>query len=414
MREIEYGAEEDFATVEIIELIEDARLYIQQADYGNAIAMLVAITEASIENWDLVDEYGIDNGEVASELSTAWCETILSADLSESEKIDLQVDLKFWHSQWGGYFDLAIAALEQGWSDPDLKQILTGKVNSRGRSSPRPDYAEDLTLIRLQILARQERFEEYLNLAKAEGQVIGYLTMLLNLDRLSPAMEAGKFTISTMEESLAFSQALVNLQNAQIEALAIAKNGLNLPGNCQYELATWTNEIALELDDNHTATAAKIKAFQARPSFKLYQQLESTADDWTAIKLKLLVALDTHGNWSADKAKIDIYLYEHQIEQAIAIVDAAAYFPHRLVHRVMNAAISTNPDWVIKQGCDRATAIVEPGKAKYYDEAVEWLKQVKKAYLASDRESAWSAYRTHLVTVYGRKRKLMSLIESAL
>jgi hypothetical protein len=40
--------------------------------------MLTAITEACVENWNIVYDYGVDNDEVASELNTIWCETILA------------------------------------------------------------------------------------------------------------------------------------------------------------------------------------------------------------------------------------------------------------------------------------------------------------------------------------------------
>ncbi len=34
------------------------------------------------------------------------------------------------------------------------------------------------------------------------------------------------------------------------------------------------------------------------------------------------------------------------------------------------------------------------------------------SYIASDREQEWSKYRTKLVTIHGRKRKLMGLMQS--
>ena len=95
VRHFEYGGEEDIASEEICNLIQDAQMYVQQGDYGNAIAMLTAITESCIENWDVVDEYGVENGEVADELSDVWCETILLADLEPVAKKILQGNLEF-------------------------------------------------------------------------------------------------------------------------------------------------------------------------------------------------------------------------------------------------------------------------------------------------------------------------------
>ena len=100
------------------------------------------------------------------------------------------------------------------------------------------------------------------------------------------------------------------------------------------------------------------------------------------------------------------------IDQAIATVDDLAYYQNSLVMRVMDAAIQSHPEWVIKNASQRAEAIMNAGKAKYYDEAVTWLKKVRQAYLAADRSQAWSDYRAKLVDVHGHKRKLMGLMKS--
>ena len=356
----------------------------------------------------------MDNDEVAWELNRVWCETILSTEISGAEKVDLQVNLEFWRNDWGSYFDMAIAALEQGWDYPPLKQVLQGLITSLGAwETEAPDYADDLAEIRLQILEKQERYEEYLYLAEAEGQVIKHLIMLVRLDRVAEAMQAAQLEMATMEQALAFSQALVNEKNAQPEALAIAKRGLNLPGRCQYELGKWTSEIALELDDTVTAIKAKVKAFQASPNFIDYRQIEKLAgENWSNIKEELLVTLTTSHSWRSEEAKVDIYLYEELIDKAIATVDNFGYYRNNLIQRVMDAAINTNPDWVISNSCDRAESIIDAGKAKYYEEAVEWLKKARNAYLAVGRNQEWSDYRTKLMTVHCRKRKLMELMKS--
>ena len=416
VRHYEYGGEEDIATEEISSLIQEAKMYGLRGDTGNALAMLTAITEACVENWDIIDEYGVDNYEVAGELNTVWCETILSTDLSETEKVELQKNLEYWRDEWGDYFELAIAALEQGWDYPPLKNVLEGNITSLGVwSGEAPYYADDLAVIRLQILERQERFEEYLYLAEAEGQVTKHLTMLVRLDRVTEAMKAAEIEMATMEQALALSQALVNEQNAQPEALEIAQRGLNLPGKCQYDLATWTSEIALELDDLVTATKAKVKAFQAQPSFADYRQVEKlAAENWSNIKEELLASLATSTYWGVEKAKVDIYLHEGLIDKAISVVDKLYDDYHGLIQRVMDAALEVNPDWVIGNACRRAESIMDAGKAKYYEEAVGWLKKARNAYLASDRKQEWSDYRTKLMIVHTRKRKLMGLMKSLL
>lgn len=120
------------------------------------------------------------------------------------------------------------------------------------------------------------------------------------------------------------------------------------------------------------AIKAKVKAFQAQPSYFDYRKVEQLAqDNWSNIKGELLAALANYDSWGVEQANVDIYLHEELIDQAIATVDNFGYYRSSLVQRVMDAAIATKPDWVIKNAGDRAEAIMDAGKAKYYDEAVE-------------------------------------------
>ncbi|WP_216595644.1 hypothetical protein [Myxosarcina sp. GI1] len=66
----------------------------------------------------------------------------------------------------------------------------------------------------------------------------------------------------------------------------------------------------------------------------------------------------------------------------------------------------------INKACDRAESIMDAGKAKYYEDAVEWLKKARNAYIASDRKQEWSEYRAKLENIHARKRKLMGLMAS--
>ncbi|MEM7759250.1 MAG: hypothetical protein AAF298_14165 [Cyanobacteria bacterium P01_A01_bin.40] len=75
-------------------------------------------------------------------------------------------------------------------------------------------------------------------------------------------------------------------------------------------------------------------------------------------------------------AKVDIYLEEGMIDKAIATVDDLAYYQNNLVMRVMDAAIQSHPEWVINKASQMAEAIMNAGKAKYYEEAIAWLKKV--------------------------------------
>ncbi len=412
-RAFEYGEyeEEDIATEEVENLIDEVQEFINQGDNWNAITMLTAITEACVENWHFVEEYGIECDDVAYTLNQVWTEVILDTkDISQAEKVDLETNFELWRNEWGDYFDMAKTALSQGWEYTPLQQILQGNIVSLW-SGEIPHYADRLALLRLQILKQQNKFTEYLYLADATGLVAEYLTMLASLDRVSEAMEYAQSKMNTMEQALAFSKSLVYEQNAQAEALAIAKRGLNLPGNCQHNLAAWMGEVAEEIGDTATAIEGKIKAFQEEPSFSKYRKIEElAAENWINIKQKVLAALAKSSSWGIKEAKVDIYLYEGLIDKAISVVKDTNY--NHLIKKVMDAAMSTHSDWVISNASKRAESIMNEGKAKYYDTAIEWLKKVRQAYISEDRKREWSDYRTKLMTVHCRKRKFMGLMKS--
>ncbi|RCJ27512.1 hypothetical protein A6770_25560 [Nostoc minutum NIES-26] len=408
----EDGYEDDPISEELPSVIQTAVDFSERGDGYSAIAILEAITSACVENWDDVAEYGGDNDEIVGELNHAWCEAILSVELTPEEKVDIQVNLEAWQDEWSADFGMSLEALHQGWDEPALVSVLEGNITERGVwEGEVPDYADDLALIRLKILERQERYEEYLYLASAEGQTQQYLTMLGRLGRVEEAIEAAQTEMNSIEEAFALAKTLAEQGSLQ-QALDIALSGLKLPGNSQYELGIWTSDLALELDNREAGLSATKAAFQVKPSFFDYQKIEELAgDNWESVKIDLLKTIRTFGGWETASAKIDIFLHEGLIDDAIAIVTELSSYYSELIHRVMNAAIPYNPDWVIANARRRAEKIIDRGKAEYYYYAVEWLKKARAAYLESGRKADWLSYRATLVQSHARKRKLMEMFK---
>ncbi len=106
---------------------------------------------------------------------------------------------------------------------------------------------------------------------------------------------------------------------------------------------------------------------------------------------------------------MDIFLHEGLWDDAIQAVQADTYYRSELVHRVMQAVVSTHPDWVIAAARERAEPIMAQGKADRYQESVQWLRQAKAASLQSEQQSVWTTYFNQLQSSHARKRKLMDL-----
>lgn len=409
VRYFEEGCEEDPLCEELSSVVQTAVDFSERGEGNNAIAILEAITSTCVENWADVAEYGAENDEIARELNDAWCEAILTAELSLEEKVDVQVNLEAWQDEWSADFAMSLEALRQDWDYPPLVKVLQGVTEIGVWEGETPDYADDLALIRLKILERQERYQEYLYLAQAEGQNQQYLTMLGQLGRVQEAIEAAQTQMNSMEEAFALAKTL-STQGALQQALDIAQSGLNLPGNCQYHLGIWTSELAEELGNDEAALLAIQAAFQVKPSFFDYQKIEELAgENWEIIKTDLLRIIRSYEGWGTESIKVDIFLYEELIDDAIAIASELSSYYSELIHRVMNAAISHNPNWVIANASRRAEKIMDAGKAEYYNEAIEWLKKARAAYLESGRKTNWLSYRDQLMQTHARKRKLMGM-----
>lgn len=413
LRELEYGSEDDPFTDELLGVIEKAQEFAHNGDGNNAVAILEAITTTYAEEWDELTDYGGDAYSIADHLDSAWTEAILCAEIPEPAAVDLQVMLESWQDEIAADFAMSLSALRQGWDYEALQRVLKGDRTAQLWADTRPDFADDLALIRLQILERQNRHSEYLNLALAEGLTLQYLTQLAELGQIESAMAAAKTQMDTAEAAFALAKILRSGEHLT-QALEIAQTGLTLSGNCLYDLASWTSDLAQGLGNTSIALNASIFAFKTKPSFQDYRKVEELAKEtWYTVKQDLLKALREYQGWGVEEAKVDIFLHEGLIDDAIATVRTDNYYRSELVHRVMDAAIFHRPDWVIDNARRRAEPIMEQGKADRYNEAVRWLQKAKAAYFQLGQQTEWSAYRSQLVTTHGRKRKLMELFKQA-
>ncbi len=440
LRHWEEGYEGNPIDDDLPEILDQGQAFIDRGDGNNALVILAAITAACVEDWDEVSDYGAEGNDLIALLDPVWAAAVLTAELSSVEAIDLQVNLEEWQDQLHGEFEIAAEALRQGWDAPELQAILQGEDADLWEDG-RPSYADKLTRIRLEILNLQERYPEYLNLAQAEDLIEEYLVMLAQMGQIAEVM-AASVRIKDAGQALTIAKALRE-QDALTEALSIAKAGLDLPVGVaspgenriatsqterqfftvyqspildrhRYELADWTSELAQGLGDTATALKARINAFKLRPSLRGYQQIQTIADDnWPSLQPDLLKHLRTMDNWSHAEAKVQIFLREGSIDDAIATV-TDSYAKASLIQIVMDAAISDRSDWVIATAIRPAEEIMNRGKAESYQEAVNWLAKARSAYIHLGRQPEWQQYRAHLVATHGKKRKLMGLMNEQL
>jgi uncharacterized Zn finger protein len=319
-----------------------------------------------------------------------------------------------WQGELSDYgiddaFDPALSAAVQGWDYPPLQRVLRGEITEQGAwEGEAPLWADALAEARLNVLDRQGRHQEYLYLAEAEGQTDRYVTMLARLGRGAEALEYGRTHLTTAQEAHVLAMTL--WERGEIDrALESAEIGLTREGPAG-QLASWLRDRAAEQGQIERALAAARIAFEAELSLAAYLKVRELAGpDWPAQRSALLDRLRKVRSYYP-QGPVEIFLHEGLLDDAIAAVDQGA--THSLVELVVEAAVDSRPDWVIKASRQQAEGIMDADKAQYYGAAARWLGKARAAYLAAGREQEWNTYYGTLLDRHHRKYTLVPLLKA--
>jgi len=431
-----YDEDDPFSDI-IYEEIEKTKVFLEAGDSFRAFVMLYSIAEELCNYTEEIENYLGDVSDLIYHLDLEMAEAILLTDFSVKDRQKWVAEIEGTQDVLCAELDFSLAALIQGWDDPYLQTVLQGKEkpeninlqpvqistqSQRKRTSIQKGtnvYVHETDLrplgaIRLRILQAQERFDEYLNLAKDADFFTEYVNMLLQLGQDDEAIAAAE---NVQDENDAFEIAQKLLEHGfEQQALYIANKGLQLQEQeakryRSRELADWTAELAKRLGESGILLNAKIIAFKLAPSLADYHQIRDlTKDKWNSTKdilLKYLLQLDS---FAASEAKINIFLEEELFDEAIAIANTSYCKTYDRL-RVMQAVISSNPQWVITKAKALSEDIITRGKSDDYEQAIAWLEQVRNGYRILRQEKEWLNYRNQLVEVNARKRKLMELVK---
>lgn len=407
--------------------LDQLPMWFDQHNLATAEAILRATTGALLEGWQDLDEWFQESNEYALTdagglLDEAWAELFLSLPaIDPSTRAVWLALLKEWEDEFGDEFAISQTALEQGWDYPPLVAVLKGKISDNGAwEGEVPEYAEELAQMRLRILARQKRFQEYLYLAEAEGQFELLLTMLVQQEEVGWAVQKAQAAYrESLSGILSFAKVLAEKGYAA-EALEMASWGLDLPryhakssvyggdswAGEKHALAEWLYRHALAVGNKTLALEVAQVAFLHHGTLADYQTAKQLAGEkWPQVQRLLQPRI------GQSSQSVQVFLFEGMLPEAMAAFEKSSWAAGVSVKEMVQATRGAYPDWAIGQCVKQAERIMDGAKANDYGEAADWLRLAQGVYKEHGRLGEWQVYLDGLLAKHGRKYKLVPLLK---
>lgn len=403
-------------------LIDKARPFLEVGDGRNALKILEPVMEALVPAWREQADWDETLHEFFPVLAQMIAEAVLRSDLAAEKRDELMARFDIWQGELDAYglddhLRVAIDALEQGWDEIGLEDVMAGRGRTWPLSGQHDWTMERLTEARLRVLDIGGRAEAFLNLARAAGRHGDHAAMLVRLARVPEAAAYARKRFRSAEEVLLLSQVLK--QAGQIdEALELAEWGLTLKAEEHRPygvvgLARWLRDCAAALAWREPALTAAAAAFEHSLSLDDFRAAETLAGpEWTAMRARLLAKLAA-AKYAHDRT--EIFLNEGRINEAVRSVDVENVLrnpSNTVLMRLAEAAHASHPDWVIDV-CERmAVNVMDAGQAGFYELAAQWLEKAALAYDAGGRFEDWIERIDGLIEKHRRKYKLKPLLEA--
>jgi len=397
------------------QLVESASVQLHRGEHVQALMTLQAITDIYTAQWMFLNDI---HGAVSTfflELARVWTEALLMVDMTAKERIQWAKQVSSWQARLGdgsigAAFDAPQAAIREGWESPPLQRILLGTSHQQSAwEGEPPPYAVVLTQARLTVLEQREQFQEYLHLAKAEGQTRAYVTMLVRQGQITEALSYGHQHLATAEDAFALAQVLF-IHGERSPSLQIAARGLALEGN-PVPLAIWLRDHSWSMGEQMQALEAGEVAFRGEPTLEQYLQIAHIAGTrWPEQRARLLDSARQAPYTADPQGLLRIFLHEHLFDDAIAVLKTTTRYT--LVAQVVDAALEeqTALEWVIQACRQQAEHIMNGAKASSYQAAAIWLTKARTAYHMLGRDDAWHVYLNDLFERHQHKSKLLPLL----
>ena len=409
-------AEAERMATELDALIKQAQQALDAEDGETALAILEAIAKVLAANrWPHLLPHDVTHlYETIATLGETFTEALLLANLDDDEREAWADRLTDWDDTFRRFtarstFSVAADAAQEGWSDEELQQALAGNLNDGELQRDEPAFVDGLLTARLSVLERQERIEEYLNLAQAAGRSQAYAEMLARTGESEQAVAVAIESLESSESLLEVAQTL--RENGHPEAaLEVGEHGLSVDDIYRDTLAEWLRDRAASMGADDLALRAAITAFEASPSVNTFQAVEELADDWKNTRSELLASLREQKPTSSHAA--EVFLQEELYDDAVDVAERSGRTS--VIETVVMGVTEERPEWVLSTCKAQAEPIIEQGKHDSYETAVRWLRRAGEAAQAADQLEDWREYVETLRDEHYQKYKLRPMLEELL
>jgi uncharacterized Zn finger protein len=414
------------AVREVERELDPVRALLDSGQERAALEILRAVLDGWWEQWQWLDDSDGEASGLFFTIEPLLVEALLSASLSKSELDEWADRIDEWIGELSDFgmdvfFD-AYTAARSGWDAPEMLAVLSGESDVLELPADEMlEETDELIAIRLRVLARKGQDDDAVRLAAAAGHVDAYAMALARKGEIAGAEQYALERMTRPAEAHEIARTL-HAAGAVEAALRVAERGLDLidpergwysgwdePGlSSLANLAIWTRDLAEQAGNHGLARAASEVAVKEAPGIETWQAARRLAgDDWPATREALRSALRSIAQRSV-AGRVDIFLTEGWIKDATLAVRRGASYAQ--IARVADAAVASEPDWVIATSRSHAEQIMDAGNASAYSDAARWLARMKAASRASGREAEFRDYLTETINKHHRKYKLVPLL----
>lgn len=421
--------ESDFS-IALEPALSQIQLLLEADQIVQALQILTVATEAWDSGADRLDEYVYEHfeggdAEFLSELSHAWTETLLRAELTAKKQAEWADRLDGWVETifCGRGLEMAARAARDGWTYPPLVAAMGGNITEFGAWAEDEEteyWVNELATIRIDILEARGDLDAARNLAEAEGQYERYLQLKIKLGQIDEAIAETKENVTSPTTIHKIAQTLADAGETST-ALELGQHCLDLkppskksdPYFSAYEfeddkatLAAWLRDVAQSANQPDVALSHAQSALRFATNLTNYTRLQEVAGtQWTSLKTEVLESV-MRGR--PTEYMVEILLHEQMHKEVTQAVDQIDYFYS--IDKVLNAVQTEFPEWAFRQCAKRGEDVMTAGKAKYYDAAADWLRKGRDILRSAGHEKLWSSYIEAVMSEHHRKRKLIPML----